>query len=83
MIISVDSYQYFGGNEAMLPKLLSFVKKGGLMAPAVPGFTQDFPEGQLPKAGSALLDAGVVFLFLRLVAGITGKRIRHNDHYVA
>ncbi|MEE0815380.1 MAG: class I SAM-dependent methyltransferase [Desulfovibrio fairfieldensis] len=49
MIISVNSYQYFGGNEAMLPKLLSFVKKGGLMAAAVPGFTQDFPEGQLPK----------------------------------
>ncbi|WP_198012624.1 class I SAM-dependent methyltransferase [Desulfovibrio sp. 3_1_syn3] len=43
MIISVNSYQYFGGNEAMLPKLLSFVKKGGLMAAAVPGFTQDFP----------------------------------------
>lgn len=49
MIISVDSYQYFGGNEAMLPKLLPFVKKGGFMSVAVPGFTQDFPEGQLPK----------------------------------
>ncbi len=29
MIISVDAYQYFGGNEAMLPKLLLFVKKCG------------------------------------------------------
>lgn len=48
MIISVDAYQYFGGNAAMLPKLLPFVKKGGLMAVAVPGFNQDFPEGQLP-----------------------------------
>lgn len=49
MIISVDSYQYFGGNAAMLPKLLHFIKKGGFIAVAVPGFTQDFPEGQLPE----------------------------------
>jgi cyclopropane fatty-acyl-phospholipid synthase-like methyltransferase len=49
MIISVDAYQYFGGNEAMLPKLLPFVKKGGLMAVAVPGFIHDFPEGRLPE----------------------------------
>ena len=33
----------------MLPKLLPFVKKGGLMAVAVPGFTQDFAEGELPS----------------------------------
>ncbi len=49
MIISVDAYQYFGGNETMLPKLLPFVKKGGLMAVAVPGFIKDFPEGELPE----------------------------------
>jgi cyclopropane fatty-acyl-phospholipid synthase-like methyltransferase len=49
MIISVDSYQYFGNNESMLPKLLPFVKKDGLMAIAVPGFIEDFPEGQLPE----------------------------------
>ncbi len=49
MIISVDSYQYFGNNEAMLPKLLPFVKKGGLMAIAVPGFIKDFPAGELPE----------------------------------
>ncbi len=49
MIFSVDSYQYFGNNEEMLPKLLPFVKKGGYVAVAVPGFNQDFPEG-LPEA---------------------------------
>lgn len=49
MIISVDSYQYFGNNENMLPKLLPFVKKGGFMAVAIPGFVQEYPEGQLPK----------------------------------
>jgi len=48
MIISVDSYQYFGNNESMLPKLLPFLKKDGLIAIAVPGFNQNFPEGQLP-----------------------------------
>lgn len=49
IIISVDSYQYFGHDEHMLPKLLPFVKKNGLIAIAVPGFNQDFPNGQLPK----------------------------------
>ena len=49
VIFSVDSYQYFGGNDTMLPKLLPFLKKDGLMAVAVPGFNQDFPEGELPK----------------------------------
>ncbi|MCC8166986.1 MAG: methyltransferase domain-containing protein [Planctomycetes bacterium] len=48
MILSVDAYQYFGTNEEMLPKLLPFLKKGGLMAVAVPGFNQDFPDGELP-----------------------------------
>lgn len=43
MIISVDSYQYFGTNESMLGKLLPFVKKDGYIAVAVPGFNQDFP----------------------------------------
>lgn len=27
MIVSVDAWQYFGGNEDMLPKLLPFLKK--------------------------------------------------------
>lgn len=49
MIISVDAYQYFGANDAMLPKLLPFVKNDGFVAVAVPGFIQDFPEGQLPE----------------------------------
>ncbi len=50
MIVSVDAYQYFGGNEEMLPKLLPFVKPGGVVAIAVPGFTRDVAEGQLPDA---------------------------------
>ena len=49
MIISVDSYQYFGHDEHMLKKLLPFLKTGGYIAIAVPGFNQDFPEGRLPK----------------------------------
>lgn len=49
IIFSVDSYQYFGDNEEMLPKLLPFVKKGGYVAMAVPGFNRDFPDG-LPDA---------------------------------
>ena len=49
MIVSVDAYQYFGGNETMLPKLLPFVKKGGFIAVVVPGFIGDYDEGHLPK----------------------------------
>lgn len=49
MIVSVDSYQYFGNNDHMLPKLLPFVKNGGFMAVAVPGFNQDFPDEWLPE----------------------------------
>ncbi len=49
MILSVDAYQYFGTNEEMLPKLLPFVKKGGILAVAVPGFNQDFPNGEMPE----------------------------------
>ncbi|MFB1115310.1 methyltransferase domain-containing protein [Dickeya dadantii] len=49
MIISVDAWQYFGSNDGMLTKLLPFVKKGGLIAVAVPGFIQDYSEGNLPE----------------------------------
>lgn len=49
MILSVDAYHYFGSNEAMLPKILPFLKKDGMIAVAVPGFNQDFPEGRLPE----------------------------------
>ncbi|WP_320123373.1 methyltransferase domain-containing protein [uncultured Sphaerochaeta sp.] len=49
MIISVDSYQYFGTNESMLANLLPFVKKNGYIAVVVPGFNKDFPDGKLPK----------------------------------
>ena len=49
MIVSVDSYQYYGDNETMLPKLLPHVKEGGFVAVAVPGFTQGVPEGRLPE----------------------------------
>lgn len=49
MILSVDSYQYYGGNRDMLPKLLPFLKKGGTIVIAVPGFNVDLPEGEPPE----------------------------------
>ena len=36
-------------NEGMLPKLLPYVKKGGCVAIAVPGFIQDYSPGNLPE----------------------------------
>ena len=49
MIVSVDAYQYFGGNETMLTRLLPFVKKGGVIAVVVPGFIGNYDEDNLPK----------------------------------
>lgn len=49
MMVSVDAYQYFGSNDEMLAKLLPFVKKGGLISVAVPGFIGDYSEGNLPE----------------------------------
>lgn len=49
MIVSVDSYHYFGNNESMLPKLSPYVKKGGLIAVAVPGFTGDYTRENMPE----------------------------------
>jgi cyclopropane fatty-acyl-phospholipid synthase-like methyltransferase len=49
MIVSVDAYQYFGGNDAMLAKLLPFVKQGGLVAVAMPGFIEGYSGDRLPE----------------------------------
>ncbi len=49
MLVSVDSYQYYGDNDTMLPKLLPFLKTGGLMAVVVPGFTQNLSPETIPQ----------------------------------
>ncbi len=76
MIISVDSYQYFGNNEGMLPKLLPFMKKRRLYGRCR---TRISPRRAVAEGSAALLDSGVVFLPLRLGTGAMGKRTRHND----
>ncbi len=54
LIVGVDSYQYFGHNETMLPKLLPFLKKGGTVAMAVPGFVQNYSPENVPPELSGL-----------------------------
>jgi len=44
VLFSVDAYHYFGGTEEMLPALISFVKKGGYIAVAIPGLKYEFGE---------------------------------------
>ena len=44
MIFSVDSYHYYGANDTMLPFLSDFVKPGGIIAVAVPGIKENFPD---------------------------------------
>lgn len=47
-VVSTDSYNYFGRDEAYLDeKLLPFVKKGGYIYIAIPGMKQDC-HGNLP-----------------------------------
>ena len=51
-LFSVDAYHYFGDTEDMLPSLIPFVKKGGVVAVAIPGlkyeFGNDVPEEMRP-----------------------------------
>lgn len=49
MIISVDSYHYFGDKESTLPMLLPYLKTGGSFAVAIPGLKEDFPDGVVPQ----------------------------------
>ena len=48
LIISVDAYQYFGSNNTMLATLLPFLKTGGYVAVAVPGFIGEYDDHNLP-----------------------------------
>ena len=38
ILFTVDSYHYYGNNTEMLPSLIPYVKKGGYIAVAVPGW---------------------------------------------
>lgn len=49
VVISVDAYHYFAGEENFFSdKVLPFVKKGGLVLIAVPGLKEEF-ERDVPK----------------------------------
>ena len=48
-IISVGAYNMFGENEEMLPKLISYVKKGGHIAVSIPGLKYDFGDNVPPE----------------------------------
>lgn len=46
VVISMDSYQYFGTDEMFFPQVYSkLVKKGGQLAIAIPGFKKEFERG--------------------------------------
>jgi len=45
ILFSVDAYHYFGRTQEMLPSLIPFVKKGGYIAVAIPGWKIDLPDG--------------------------------------
>ena len=42
LLFSVDAYHYFGDTAEMLPSLIPFVKKGGIVAVAIPGLKYEF-----------------------------------------
>ncbi len=48
MIVSVDAYMYFGHDAAALPRLLPYLKQGGLFAVAIPGLLREFPNNEVP-----------------------------------
>jgi len=49
VIFSVGAYNIFSANEEMLPKLISYVKKGGYIAVAFPGLKYDFGDNIPPE----------------------------------
>ncbi len=49
IIFSVDSYHYFGANSEMLPSLVPYIKTGGYIAVAVPGFKDELYNEKLPS----------------------------------
>jgi SAM-dependent methyltransferase len=49
VIFSVDAYNVFGDNEEMLPKLASYVKKGGYIAVSFPGLKYEFGDNIPPE----------------------------------
>jgi cyclopropane fatty-acyl-phospholipid synthase-like methyltransferase len=49
VIFSVGAYCMFGDNEEMLPKLISYVKKGGYIAVAFPGLKHEFGDNVPPE----------------------------------
>ena len=44
LLFTVDAYHYFGDTADMLPSLIPFVKKGGVIAVAIPGLKYEFGE---------------------------------------
>ncbi|MDR0373912.1 MAG: methyltransferase domain-containing protein [Nitrososphaerota archaeon] len=48
ILFSVDAYHYFGRTTEMLPSLIPYVKKGGYIAVAIPGWQKE-PEGGIPQ----------------------------------
>ena len=42
LLFTVDAYHYFGDTPEMLPSLIPFVKKGGIVAVAIPGLKYEF-----------------------------------------
>ncbi|MCL2739878.1 MAG: methyltransferase domain-containing protein [Oscillospiraceae bacterium] len=64
ILFSVDAYQYFGRTPEMLPSLIPFVKKGGYIAVAVPGWKSGIdspPEEILPFFEAAGEEGAVSF----------------------
>ena len=49
VIFSVGSYNIFGANEEMLPKLVPYVKKGGYIAISFPGLKYEFGNNVPPE----------------------------------
>jgi SAM-dependent methyltransferase len=49
VIFSVGAYNVFGDNEEMLPKLASYVKKGGYIAVSFPGLKYEFGDNVPPE----------------------------------
>jgi len=58
ILFSVDAYHYFGRTSEMLPSLIPYVKKGGYIAVAIPGWKFEMTNGVPDELAEYFTDEG-------------------------
>lgn len=80
MIVSVDAYQYFGGNEAHAVETVAVREKRRRHRSGRPRIHRQLRRRQFAQGSRTLLGTGLVFSLVQLVESLVGKRTWHQNH---